>query len=327
VVNTANRFASVELLEDSLVPGPLSIIAQSGVFGNILLDQLPHCGLAISKAVTLGNRLDVDETEILEYLKNDPLTRVILLYLEGAARGRRLRTLLPQVTAQKPVLILKSGRTAIGKQATASHTGSLSGEDALYSALFQQTGAVRAESLAHLIDLARVFTTQPRPAGNRLGIITTSGSLGALAADTASSNGLTVPPLTRHTVAGARAIAPDWMNVKNPLDLGPSGHFPKLLPMILSDPGVDMVLAIMAIPYVAVKSLRAVGIGVREWFGEIRAIHGQAPEKPLAVAVVGHPELVEELASLSGPSIPVFTTPEPAARALAALWDYWKKRG
>lgn len=327
VVNTANRFASVELLDESLTPGPLAIIAQSGVFGNILLDRLPHCGLAISKAVTLGNRLDVDETEILEYLQDDPLTRVIVLYLEGAAHGRRLRAVLPQVTAQKPVLILKSGRTPIGRQATASHTGSLSGEDALYSALFQQTGAVRADSLSQLIDLARVFTTQPRPRGNRLGIITTSGSLGALAADTAESSGLKVPPLSQQTVVEARDLAPDWMNVKNPLDLGPSGHFPRLLPLILSDPNVDMVLAVMAIPYVAVKSLRTVGIGVKEWFGDIEAVRRQTPEKPLAVAVVGHPELVEEITALAGPSIPVFTTPEPAARALAALWDYGKRRG
>jgi len=108
------------------------------------------------------------------------------------------------VTKKKPVLILKSGRTEAGKRATASHTGSLSGEDRIYRAAFAQTGAIRAESLSQLIDLARVFTTQPLSKGNRLGIITTSGSLGALSTDVAASNGLTVPPLSSFVVSKAR---------------------------------------------------------------------------------------------------------------------------
>jgi acyl-CoA synthetase (NDP forming) len=326
VVNTANRFASVELLDESLTPGHLGIIAQSGVFGNILLDQIPFYDLSISKAVTLGNRLDVDETEILQYLKSDSLTKVIMLYLEGAADGRRFKEVLAEVTAAKPVLILKSGRTRIGRQATASHTGSLSGEDALYSALFQQTGAVRAQSLSQLIDLARVFISQPKPSGNRLGIITTSGSLGALAADMAESGGLIVPPLSPTTVSKANSVAPEWMNVLNPLDLGPSGNFPHLLPMLLNDPGLDMVLAIVSIPFVPVKSLRAIGMGMKHWFGELEAIRNQVPDKPMVVAAVGHPEMVEEIKALSGTSTPVFTTPEPAVQALAALWNYEARR-
>ena len=129
VVNTENRFSSVEVMEESLTPGPLSIIAQSGVFGNILLDHLPQYGLFISKAVTLGNRMDVDESDVLDYLDRDPTTRVIMIYLEGTANGRRLMESLARVTQKKPVLILKSGRTEAGKRATASHTGSMSGED------------------------------------------------------------------------------------------------------------------------------------------------------------------------------------------------------
>ncbi|HVP79387.1 MAG TPA: CoA-binding protein, partial [Thermodesulfobacteriota bacterium] len=183
VVNTENRFCSVEIIEESLTPGPLSIIAQSGVFGNILLDYLPQYGLFVSKAVTLGNRVDVDESDVLDYLDRDSATRVILVYLEGTVNGRRFMESLARVTKKKPVLILKSGRTEAGKQATASHTGSLSGRDNIYGAAFAQAGAIRAESLSQLIDLARVFTTQPLPQGNRLGIITTSGSLGALSTD------------------------------------------------------------------------------------------------------------------------------------------------
>jgi acetyltransferase len=326
VVNTGNRFCSVELMEESLTPGPLSIIAQSGVFGNILLDHLPQYGLFISKAVTLGNRLDVDESDVLDYLDRDPMTQVIMMYLEGAANGRRLMQSLAHVTQKKAVLILKSGKTEAGKRATASHTGSLSGKDPIYRAAFAQAGAIRAESLSQLIDLARVFTTQPLLKGNRLGIITTSGSLGALATDVAVSSGLTVPPLSSLTLKQAREISPDWMNVKNPLDIGPSGVYSKLLPMLLADPGIDMVLAIMVIPYVAVRHFKSAGMTARDWFGDIASIREQCPDKPLLGVVVGHPAYVNDITSLCGRSVPVFTSPEPAAQALAAFWSYSKAR-
>lgn len=322
VINTENRFASVELIEEALAPGPVSIIAQSGVFGNILLDHLPQYGLFISKAITLGNRMDVDESEVLEYLREDHLTRVIMVYLEGAANGPRFIKALAQVTRHKPVVILKSGRTQCGKQATASHTGSLSGEDRIYDAVFAQTGAIRAKSLSGLIDLVRVFATQPYPKGNRLAILTTSGSLGALATDVAVSSGLIVPPLSSSTVHQARQIAPEWMNVRNPLDLGPSQNFGRLLPLLLADPEVDMVLAIMVIPYAAVRALKGARYRVREFFGEIGSIRGEHPEKPVAGVVLGHPEFVQDMSSLCGPSIPIFGSPEQAAKALAALWYY-----
>jgi len=326
VVNTENKFCSVELMEESLIPGPLSIIAQSGVFGNILLDHLLHRGLLISKAVTLGNRVDVDESDVLDYLDRDPTTRVIMVYLEGASKGRRMMESLARVTQKKPVLILKSGRTEAGKRAIASHTGSLSGEDHIYRAAFAQAGAVRAESLPQLIDLARVFTTQPSSKGNRLGIITTSGSLGALATDVAVSGGLVVPPLSPSMVKKVQAISPGWMNVKNPLDIGPSGIFGMLLPMLLADPGIDMVLGIMVIPYVAIRHFKTAGITAGNWFGDVASIREQYSDKPLLGVVVGHPEFVNDIDSLCGPSIPVFTSPEAAAQAMVALWNYSKAR-
>jgi acetyltransferase len=323
VVNTGNRFASTNLIEEAMTPGPVSIIAQSGVFGNILMDFLHQRGLFISKAVTLGNRIDVNECDMLDYLDNDPATEVIMIYLEGAADGQRLWETLKLVTKRKPVIILKSGKTPEGKQATASHTGSLSGEDGIYHAVFAQTGAVRAESLEHLIDLAKIFTTQPLPKGNRLGIMTSSGSMGALATDIAVSNGLTVQPLSLSTVRQVRAIAPDWMNVRNPLDTGPSMIFNQFLPMIMNDPSVDMVLAIIAVPYSAIKTIKQLGMKMEDLFGDLDSMRAQLPQdKPLVLTVVGHGDFVDEISSMAGHAIPVFTAPEAAAKALAGLWRY-----
>jgi acyl-CoA synthetase (NDP forming) len=233
---------------------------------------------------------------------------------------------LAHVTPNKPVLILKSGRTEAGKQATASHTGSLSGQDSIYSAAFIQAGAIRAESLSQLIDLARVFATQPLAKGSRLGIITTSGSLGALATDVAVAGGLIVPSLSSLTVNRVREISPDWMNVRNPLDVGPAGIYSKLLPMLLADPEIDMVLAIMVIPYVAIRNFKSAGMTVRDWFGNIPSIRERYSDKPLVSVVVGHPAFVDDIASLCGRFTPVFTSPEAAAEAFAALWRYSKAR-
>jgi len=127
-------------------------------------------------------------------------------------------------------------------------------------------------------------------------------------------------------VKQAREISPDWMNVKNPLDIGPSGIYSKLLPMLLADPEIDMVLAIMVIPYEAVRNFKSAGFRVRDWFGDISSVREQYPEKPLVSVAIGHPEYLEDIASLCGRSIPIFTSPEAAARALAALWSYSKAR-
>ncbi|MBC7247011.1 MAG: CoA-binding protein [Actinobacteria bacterium] len=326
VINTANRFSTVELVEEALTPGPVGVIAQSGVFGNILLDGLHQRGVYISKAVTLGNRMDVDECEVLEYMHGDPGTRLVMMYLEGAADGRRLVDTLRRVTPDKPVLILKSGRTGKGREATASHTGSMSGEDALYEAAFRQAGAVRARSLDELVDLARVFSTQPLPRGNRLGIATSSGSLGALATDAAVEAGLLLPPLGEETTRRMRAIAPRWMNVRNPLDVGPSGAYLPAMQALLEDPGIDMVLSIMVIPFATFREFMIRGVSVKDFLGSTAGLRELAPEKPLVACSIGDQGFLDDLDRAVGPDVPVLHSPERAARALAALHVYRRAR-
>ncbi len=327
VVNTANRFTSVEIMDEALAPGPVSIIAQSGVFGNILLDGLHEKEVFIAKAVTLGNRLDVNECEVLDYLHRDDQTQVIMMYLEGTADGRLLLETLRRVTRDKPVIILKGGRTPAGRAATASHTASLSGEDRLYEAVFRQTGAVRAGSLDQLVRLARVFATQPLPDGNRLAIVTGSGSLGVLATDSATSGGLTLPHLSETTERAVREAAPDWMNVRNPLDTGPSSQFPAALRAVVADPDIDMVLGITVLPYAIFSSFEPLGLTPEMWFGDIDAIHAARPEKPLVICAIGNERFIGLIRKTSGRKVPVFDSPEGAAGTLAALAKYgsWKK--
>ena len=322
VINTENKFTSVETIDESLCPGNIGIIAQSGVFGTVLVDSLPGRGVSLSKVMTLGNRMDVDECDALEYLHKDPATSVIIMYMEGVGEGTRIREVLARVTRDKPVLILKSGRTAVGRAATASHTGSMSGKDALYNALFAQTGAVRANSLEELVEMARVFSTQPLPKGNRLGIITSSGSLSALATDVAVASGLVLPPLSQQTVVKVKEGAPLWMGVKNPLDVGPSDQYASALPLLLDDPEIDMALAITIVPFSVLQKCKALGLTAETLYGDIAALHIKVPDKPLLVCAVGHRDFLGNMAEVSGPQVPVIASPETAAGALAALWQY-----
>jgi len=326
LVNTDNQLSTTETIEEAYAPGNVAIIAQSGVFGNILLDKLNLMGLFISKAVTLGNRMDVNEIEMLKYLHGDPSTQVIMMYLEGAADGRLLAQILPSVSMDKPVLILKSGKTTEGIAATASHTGSLSGKDALYDGMFTQTGAIRTRNLGELLDFTRTFSSQPLPDGPRLGIITGSGSIGALSTDAAISAGLKILPPSPTITNELKKFAPEWMNIKNPLDVGPSGLFKEAFTALMKDPNTDMVLAVVTIPHAIFRAFRKNGIDLEYWFGDLKAIRGLNPYKPVLACVVGHTEFLNHITELAGPEMPVFTSPETAVQSLAALWKYahWK---
>lgn len=326
VINTSNNFSTVEIVDEALKPGPLAVIAQSGVFGNIMLDGLHQRGLYVSKAVTLGNRMDVNECEVLDYLHDDSSTKVIMMYLEGAADGRLLLETLDRVTRDKPVLVLKSGRTGAGRAATASHTGSMSGEDELYQAVFSQSGAIRAGSLEELIEMAQVFTTQPLPAGNRLGILTSSGSMGALAADAAVEDGLVLPSLSEKVFEKVRSVAPEWMNVKNPLDVGPSGQLLTALEALLGDSEVDMVLSISVIPFAVFREFMELGISVKDFLGNAVEIRERFPQKPFVVCSIGDRGFLEDMDEAVGPNTPLLNSPEIAARTLAALYRYKEMR-
>jgi acyl-CoA synthetase (NDP forming) len=321
VVNTSNKFSTVEVIDEAMAPGPVAVIAQSGVFGTVLLDMLHHYGLTISKAVTLGNRMDITESDVLDYFSEDPATRVVMMYLEGAADGRRLRESLEAITPRKPVLVLKTGRTAQGSAATASHTASLSGEDQMYDALFKQTGTIRADTLEELVEMSRAFATQQLPKGRRLGIVTSSGSLGVMATDAAVARGLEVPELSEFARDKIKAQAPAWMNVRNPVDVGPSPLFAVGLEALLEDPDIDMVLAITVLPYVIFKTVTMKGSDGRNWFGDIGAIRARFPGKPFIQCSVGHNEFVDRMKQISGPTVPVYVAPEPAVKALAALYQ------
>jgi acyl-CoA synthetase (NDP forming) len=322
VVNTENRFATIEIMDPAMEPGSVAIMAQSGVFGNILLDHLPTAGLKISKVATLGNKIDLDEADFLDYFAADPGTRVILIYMEGTNDGQRFLGALRRICRIKPVVILKSGRTPYGREATLSHTASLSGEDRVFDAAFRQAGAIRAMNLQEMVEIARVLIAQPPMQGRNIGILTTSGSLGAMTADIVYQEGMRLPPWEPDTIQKIKARAPGWMNVKNPLDIGPSGIFRPACEAVFADPNPDGFILIPVIPYAAIEIYMRLGVKARDMLGDWPAYRETIKDKPVVAIHLGYREWIEQIKDLSGAAVATVSSPEAAVRALSALYQF-----
>jgi len=323
VVNVPGRFATCGVDLDTIRPGGISVVAQSGVFGNILMDWAPSQDLALCKMATIGNRADVDETDMLEYLGEDPATTVIVMYLESVKDGRRFLEVAREASLKKPVLVYKSGETEAGRKATMSHTGSLSGDEVVFDGVCRQTGIIRGRDLIELFDMARAFEACPLPKGRRALVVTGSGSQGAMAADRLIQRGMELPDMTAASLAEIRNSAPGWMNVGNPLDFGPSGLFPLGMKLAMTDANIDAVITMPIIPWTVVEPMLEMdpdAVGTEMFFDP--ALIETAAERTLLISHLGHPDWAKAVKRFFGPNAPVMTTPQNAARALAAMCEY-----
>ncbi len=200
-------------------PNMLSMASQSGNIGGILLRTsiLRDCGFG--KYVSSGNEADLHMEDYFEYFLDDPGTEVILSYVEGARDGKRLMEVARRVTSRKPIVMIKGGRTPAGSVAANSHTGSLAGSDAVFSAMCKQSGIILVGDIEELFDVALALRRQPLPRGNRVGVITTGGGLGVLCSDVCHNMGLEVVRLKESTLRKLNAVLPPWWNRGNPVDL------------------------------------------------------------------------------------------------------------
>lgn len=280
--------------------GEIAVISQSGTVGAALMDWASEEQLGCSAFVSLGNRSDVDESDLIDYLAQDPHTRAIAAYLEGVKDVERFRRAASR--CPKPIVILKSGRTTEGRRAAASHTGSLAGRDELYSALFRQLRIHRADSLEDLYDAAKALAYLPRPTGRRLLVITSSGGSGILATDSAEWSNLEVPPLPAPVAEALRALLPTHCIVANPLDL--TGDATAALYRQVMDATASHFDAQVVI------------------FGDpiAQAADVVTPGAPQLVIFLGGAEVErQERLRMHRRKMPVFPTPERGLRAFARL--------
>ena len=296
--------------------GPVGFVSQSGAMGASILDYAESLNIGISMFVSSGNKAEVSGNDVIEYWRDDPGIQVVLMYLESFGNPKTFVELGLQITQRKPICIVKSGRTGAGARAAASHTGALAGTELVTEALIKQAGALRAETVEDLFDLAMSFANQPLPAGNRVAIVTNAGGPGIMAADACEANGLDVVHLASETEDLLRTRLPQEASVKNPVDLIASAsaeNYEFALQCVFDDPNVDAAIAAFVPP---------LGIQTRDVAAAIVRVNEQHPEKPLLAVLMGREGLPAGLAELHDASIPAYIFPESAARALGAMWQY-----
>jgi acyl-CoA synthetase (NDP forming) len=303
--------------------GSISFATQSGALGLALLDHARAFDLGIADFISLGNRADVSPNDLIAYWRDDPHTRVIALYLESFGNPRTFARLAPEVAREKPIIAVKSGRSAAGTRAASSHSAALASVDVGIDALFAQTGVVRVDTLEQLFDLAALLSTQPAPLGNRVGVVTNAGGPGILLADACEARGLVLPTLADATLGHLRGFLPAQAGLANPIDMiasAPPEHFERAIALVGNDPNVDAVVAIYIPPLVT---------SPEEVAAAIARGAAQVPQtKPVATVFMSSKGTPEILAKGDRGRIPSYEYPENAAiaLALATRWERWRQR-
>jgi len=297
--------------------GDVAVISQSGSIALEVPSYLSRNQLGYSKTIALGNKSDVDEADLISFLAEDEHTKVITLYTEGMKEGRKLMDAVKKATREKPVLVLKGGKSEAGKKAVLAHTGSLAGSNKVFEAAVKQSGGLCVKNLEELCDVAKAFSMMPVPRGNRLAVITSSGGAGILSSDACEDAGLVLSNLSGPTLKKLREGIPDYCVIGNPLDLTGNAlnnaHlYGDALEVVLEDDSVDMVLVVYGDPIPhsfeaiekQVEKARSLGI-------------------PVAVNYLGGGEVQEiETVSLQKNGLPVFETPSRAVVALSYMHRY-----
>lgn len=296
-------------------PGEIALISQSGALciGMIYYANGEHIGL--SRVISVGNKADVDDADLIDYLDNDPSTKVIAMYIEGIKDGKKF--LDSARRCQKPIVAIKAGRTPAGSAAASTHTGSFSGSDAVYDSAFKQVHIQRAYDVIELFDFARALAYQPPTLSNKVGIISNGGGAGIMIADWCESIGLKVPNLSKKTVEALRPHLPSITTARNPLDVAGDARFYRYHAtgsIMLSDPNVDAL--IMTCVHAGIARPREYVGAVIKLVEEKRNL-----KKPIVACWVGGPEVDEVVQELRVKNIPVYPSAMRAAKAVRCLYD------
>jgi acyl-CoA synthetase (NDP forming) len=311
------------------MPGNIAMITQSGAFGVAALDYLTGRQMGVSKFVSFGNKCDVTESDILHYLLHDKETKVILVYLEDITAGREFLKIAKKVTVKKPVVIIKSGRSAAGARAAASHTGAIAGSDKIYAAAFEQGGVIRARDMEEFFDIGKALAMQPPAMGKNIGILTDAGGPGVMTVDECEALGLTVERFSEATLKKFQELKDQNIILKiaatsNPVDLTGSvidDMFVMAADLMFQDPTINgiILLGLHHMP------------GLREVYIDGIAKVAENYNKPIVMCDIGETEMaLYTRARFDKLGVPSFESPEDAARAMKALvtyGSYLKKSG
>ncbi|BDR93034.1 acetate--CoA ligase family protein [Vulcanisaeta souniana] len=326
VYNAFNGLDTFFLPEDRMGrprPGPVALISQSGAVAGAILDWAARRNIGVGLAVNYGNKLDISESEILEYFARDNRVKVIVMYMEGLkypGEGKKLLEVMKEVSSIKPIVVYKAGRTKAATGAVKSHTAALAGNYEIYHAMLRQANVIEADNITDAFDMAKALATQPLPRGNRVLVLTDSGGMGIQAVDALDMRGLQVPELSESLQEILRKQLPPLAVTRNPIDLTGSATdamYKFVLDTVLPTSYADMALII------ALMQIPGLSINLGNYIVEAGRF-----KKPIVVVSFGGNEYVAKFENnLEENGIPVYHAPHRAAKALWALYEYAKIKG
>ena len=319
VINTAIRM-NASFSRRIPQAGSMAIFSQSGALCTAMMDIADERELGVSKAISIGNKADITEVDVLEALAEDEDTKVIVGYLEDISDGDRFVKAAEAASNRKPVVILKAGTTTAGSRAAANHTGVLVGKDTAYGAAFKRAGICRADTFDALFDSATALALQPTPKGDRVLIITNSGGSGTISADAVEKAGLNVATLGEELALQLRRALPSAAFIDNPIDISAAAeprHYAAALDIVAAEGSFDAVLIVLAPQYMT------------EPAATVRAIVAHLDENmPVLAAFLGGGDIMPSRQELAAAGLPFYDSPERAVTALKAMHEYgvWQRR-
>ncbi|MBC7235966.1 MAG: acetate--CoA ligase [Chloroflexi bacterium] len=300
--------------------GSIAFMSQSGALCTAILDYALAESIGFSHFVSLGNKADIDEVTLLKAWGEDERCNVIISYIEGIRDGVEFMKVARETAKKKPIIAVKSGRTASGSRAVSSHTGSLAGSDAAYDAAFKQAGVFRANTVQDLFDLSTAFAYQPLLKGNRIAIVTNAGGPGVMATDALEQHGLVLAKLGPETEKLLAKALPPAASIHNPVDVlgdARADRYEKAIYAVLNDPAVDGVIVILT-PQTSTDIVGTAMAAIRQ-----SGVHG----KPILGCWMGEKEVSKGIRLMAEQNVPNYPFPERAVAALGAMYRYhlWKQ--
>jgi acetyl coenzyme A synthetase (ADP forming)-like protein len=297
------------------LPGKVAFMSQSGALCTAVLGWSQENRLGFSRFISLGNKMDLNESDLLEALEKDGNTNVVAAYLEGVTEGARFLEVTTRVSHSKPVIIFKAGVTEAGARAVSSHTGTLAGSENAYKAAFRKSGALRAEMVKDLFMLAQGFSAQPPPRGPRVGVVTNAGGPGIITSDALERSGLSLATLSDESVRCLLDNLPEAASIYNPVDvLGDAGaeRYSLAAECVLNDPGVDAVLLILT-PQAMTRAADT---------ASALTDVARGSDKTVLAVFMGGVEVKEAAGILREAGIPNYQFPEEAVNTLSSMKAY-----
>jgi acetate---CoA ligase (ADP-forming) len=303
-------------------PGNIAIITQSGALGIAMIGKTAVENIGLSVMASVGNKADLDESDLLEHLLQDEATRVIMIYIEGLKNGTRFMQVLKETTRRKPVVVVKSGRSKRGAMAAASHTGALAGSDEIFGYLMKQSHAIRAESLLEALEWCKFFSNTALPAGENMVIVTNGGGIGVLATDACEKYGVKLYDdydVLRKTFSG---MMPSFGSTKNPIDLtgqATSSLYDSAFKAALEDSQIHSVAALYC--ETAVFDMENFSPVIEDNYRKLNEA-----KKPIVFCLVGGEKIETSINTLRKRDVPIFTDPYDAVSCLGAMYSYYRYR-